>query len=101
MKDEKTKFKSDCIHLKACRRMQSIAKHFGYKLPRYCTDDCTAYISGESDYNYVTTGEAVEYARRGAREIMSGYDEYDVYSSVDLIGKTLGEIVNEEEENVV
>ena len=37
----------DCIHLKACRRVQAIGKKHRLLVPRYCTEDCNAYVSGE------------------------------------------------------
>lgn len=36
---------NDCIHLKACRRVQAIGKKHRLIVPRYCTEDCTAYTS--------------------------------------------------------
>lgn len=33
----------DCIHLKACRRLQAIGRKHRLMVPRYCTEDCTAY----------------------------------------------------------
>ena len=35
----------DCIHLKACRRIQAIGRKHRLIVPRYCTEDCTAYES--------------------------------------------------------
>ncbi len=35
----------DCIHLKACRRVQAIGKRHRLLVPRYCTEECTAYVS--------------------------------------------------------
>ncbi len=62
--------------------------------PRYCTEDCTAYQSGDFG-NYISVDEAVDYARRGASSIESGYDSYDVYCACDLTGQTIGEILEE------
>lgn len=62
----------DCIHLKACRRMNKILKAKGiWGVSRGCNPDCTAYISGNIG-NYI--------------------------SSSHLGGKTLGELVSEAEE---
>jgi hypothetical protein len=44
---------------------------------------------------YVTVDEAIDYARRGAVSIQSGYDEYDVYCRHDLEGQTLTELIIE------
>lgn len=84
----------DCIHLKACRRIQAIGRRYRLRVPRYCDEDCTAYISGDSE-GYITVEEALTYARSGASSIRSGYDEYDVYASVDIQGQTLKELVNQ------
>ena len=85
----------DCIHLKACRRIQAIGKKHRLLVPRYCTEECTAYISGNSE-SYITVDEAVSYARQGADSIKNGYDSYDVYALCDLNGMTLGEIIEAE-----
>lgn len=34
----------DCIHLKACRRVQKIGKAQGHSFGRHCTEECTAYM---------------------------------------------------------
>ena len=87
-------YMEDCIHLKACRRLQKIGRSKGHTFGRNCTEDCTAYISG--DYgNYVTAEEACEYARR---EYDGHCDPYDVYCETDLETKTIGEIIAEQEE---
>ena len=38
----------DCIHLKACRRVQIIGRTHRLLVPRYCTEDCTAYEPAKS-----------------------------------------------------
>lgn len=92
-------YMDDCIHLKACRRIQAIGRKNRLMVPRYCTTDCTAYVSGECG-NYISTSEAVSYARNGAESILRGYDSYDVYCSCDLSGMTLGEILSSMEQGV-
>jgi hypothetical protein len=87
-------YMNDCIHLKACRRLQAMEKH---KTPRYCTPKCSAYVSGDTG-NYITVDEAISYAREGASSIESGYSGSDVYCSMDLGGQTIGEIVDEIQE---
>lgn len=37
------KFMDDCIHLRACRRCNLIAKQKGVPFARNCNEDCTAY----------------------------------------------------------
>lgn len=87
-------FANDCIHLKACRRMQKLCKTAGLRIiNRHCKKEtCTAYKSGEGEC-YVTVDEALEYARDGANSILSGYGKYDVYCASDLPMKTLGELI--------
>lgn len=89
----------DCIHLKACRRIQAIGRKNRLMVPRYCTTDCTAYVSRE-DGSYVSVSDAISYARSGADSIRSGYDSYDVFCSCDLSGMTLGEIIDSMEQEV-
>ncbi len=85
----------DCIHLKACRRMQKILRGKGiWGVSRGCNTECTAYISGQIG-EYVPVDEAVDYAISGVSSIRSGYDPLDVYYSGDLNTKTLGELVDE------
>ena len=85
----------DCIHLKACRRIQAIGKKHRLLVPRYCTEDCTAYQSRETETEYISISRAIEYARNGAESIRSGYGSYDVYCSSDLSGAPLGEIMDD------
>ncbi len=42
---------------------------------------------------YVTVGEAIDYAREGVNSIKGGYGAYDVYCSSDLIGETITDII--------
>lgn len=90
-------YMENCIHLKACRRLQKLARQMRFQLPRYCTEECSAYVDG-SNGSYVSTDEAISYARGGVESIRGGYDSYDVYCSGDLCGKTLSELVNEDME---
>lgn len=39
----------DCIHLKACRRIQKIGRSKHLVVPRYCDEDCTAYQTGDAN----------------------------------------------------
>jgi hypothetical protein len=83
----------DCIHLKACRRIQAIGKSHRLLVPRYCTEDCTAYVSGNSKVNYVTVPVAEDYVYACGGEI----DGYGYFTPI-LYGKKLGDIVNELQE---
>lgn len=38
-------YMDDCIHIKACRRVQKIGKAHGHSFGRSCNEDCTAYTS--------------------------------------------------------
>lgn len=90
----------DCIHLKACRRMQKLLRKRGiWGVTRQCNPDCTAYVSGNSG-DYVSVDRATEYAVDGAFAIQAGSDPYDVYYSGDLEGKSLGELIYEKEKEV-
>ena len=87
----------DCIHLHACRRLQAIAKTMGMKVPRFCTEECECYqpYPFDVDTDYISVGEALDYARAGASSIRNGYDEYDVYCSIDLGGTKLSVILED------
>ena len=85
------KFMEDCIHLKACRRVQKIGRSRGHTFPRSCTEDCTAYVSGESGY-FLTANEA-----KDAVCAVFGYsdDVYDNLCESDFPTRSLGNIVDE------
>lgn len=89
-------YMENCIHLKACRRLQKIGKSKGHTFGRNCTEDCTAYVNGDSG-NYVTIDAACDYARR---EYDGNRDPYDIYCPVDLEQecKTIAEIIQEQED---
>lgn len=55
----------DCIHLKACRRVQAIGRKHRLLVPRYCSADCSAYVSGEVIVNYTSLESAELYHRYG------------------------------------
>lgn len=86
----------DCIHLHACRRVQKIGKSLRLMVPRYCTEDCAAYLSANTLTGCMSIEEAVSYAQRGASSIENGYSAYDVYASQDLYycEKSLGDIID-------
>lgn len=87
----------DCIHLHACRRVQKIGKSLRLMVPRYCTEDCDAYLSANTLTGCLSIEEAIAYARRGAQSIESGYSAYDVFASQDLscYEKTLGDLIDD------
>ena len=73
-----SEFMSDCVHLKACRRLQVIAKNNGHPInARGCTKDCTAY---ESKNDYYTKEEAETIMHGAFKDGYSRFscDPYDV-----------------------
>lgn len=86
----------DCIHLKACRRVQRIGKNLRLNVPRYCTEDCSAYVCG-TDNCFLTASEAASVARS---QYDGRSDPYDVYCACDFTTRTLKEIVDELQEGV-
>jgi hypothetical protein len=97
----------DCIHLKACRRVQRIGKILRLNVPRYCSEECSAYVRGGTT-KFVPLEDVesmidkiMDYVRDGVESIRDGYDQYDVYCMSDLWGympkgKSLDEIIEEQ-----
>lgn len=66
-------FMEDCIHLRACRRLQKIAKGKGFTFARGCTADCTAYEGDYRDEDKEYTRDDVQRAINGAtRDALRG-----------------------------
>ncbi len=86
----------DCIHLKACRRVQKIGKSKRLIVPRYCTEDCSAYETAE-EIEMVSPEDALYVARDGARMIRDGYDEYDTYAIQDFPTETVYRFTRKED----
>ena len=80
----------DCIHLKACRRIQAIGRKHRLLVPRYCTEECTAYESGNSIVKVATLREIDEAVQWAVNEILNGQDYVDVK---DVKGHTLNELL--------
>lgn len=80
----------DCIHLKACRRVQAIGRKHRLQVPRYCDSECTAYQNGGDDL-YVTASDAFSVA---VSQYDGRHDPYDVYATYDFGGMTIREILN-------
>ncbi len=75
----------DCIHLKACRRIQAIGRKHRLMVPRYCTEDCTAYCSmNEVDG---TIEDAIRWAFKRGQE---GNDYINISSMDGLHDLLLG-----------
>ena len=86
-------YMADCIHLKACRRVQKIGRSKGHTFARNCNPECSAYLSG-NDGEYLTPYEACDIARL---QYDGNRDTGDVYCPWDFPTKTLGEILEEHE----
>ena len=86
-------YMEDCIHLKACRRLQQIGKSKGHIFTRSCNTECSAYCSANQG-EYLTPYEACDIARR---QYDGNRDTGDVYCPWDFPTKTLGEILEEHE----
>ena len=86
-------YMEDCIHLKACRRVQKIGKSKGHTFGRNCNAECSAYLSA-NDGEYLIPYEACDIARR---QYDGNRDTGDVYCPWDFPTKTLGEILEEHE----
>ena len=56
----------DCVHLKACRRIQAIGRKNRLLVPRYCTEECSAYRSINDIVKEVD--EAIEWAFDAGRD---------------------------------
>jgi hypothetical protein len=74
-------------------KSQKLIEELPYVSPEEEVDILSEYDDGTE---YVSIDEAITYARDGASSIRGGYDEYDVYCSGDLTGRTVTEIVNEQ-----
>ena len=88
-------YMEDCIHLKACRRLQKIGKSKGHIFARSCNTECSAYCSANQG-EYLTPYEACEVARQ---RYDGNRDTHDVYCPWDFPTKTLAEILEEAEAN--
>ena len=81
----------DCIHLKACRRVQAIGRKFRLQVPRYCTEDCTAYKSGDEIVEVAKLQDVRDAVNWAVVEIKNGQDYVNVKN---LEGYKIAEILN-------
>ena len=81
---------NDCIHLQACRRVQAIGRKYRLNVPRYCTQDCTAYRSSEEVINVATIDDVQKAVDWAVDEIKDGQDYVNVKS---VRGHTIGELL--------
>lgn len=72
-------FMEDCVHLKACRRMQKIGKSYGHTFSRRCNELCTAYCSENvvldtlqeiMDYSFNAGLDNCDYVRADAHKFI-------------------------------
>ena len=82
-------YMQDCIHLKACRRLQKIGRGKGHSFSRDCDENCSAYISGDSE-PFCTVDAACHVAWS---QYDGSHDCRDVYAHCDFPTETLGEII--------
>ena len=83
-------YMEDCIHLQACRRVQAIGRKHRLLVPRYCTEDCTAYKSKNEIIKVATLKDVRDAVDFAVEEINRGQDWVSVNS---LEGYTLEEIL--------
>ena len=83
---------NDCIHLKACRRVQAIGKKHGLLVPRYCTEDCTAYRSKDEIVEVATLEDVRNAVNWAVNEIKDGMDWVETRS---LKGHSIAEILGD------
>lgn len=85
----------DCIHLKACRRIQAIGRKHRLMVPRYCTEDCTAYQSGDTVIHVATLDDVRKAVDWAVDEIKYGQDYVNVN---DIKGYTLSDLIDMSED---
>lgn len=82
---------NDCIHLQACRRVQAIGRKHRLLVPRYCTEECTAYRSKDDLVEVATLQDVRDAVEWAVNEIKNGQDCVEVKS---IKGYTLEDILN-------
>lgn len=82
----------DCIHLKACRRVQAIGRKHRLLVPRYCTEDCTAYRSKDEIIEVAKIKDVQEAVDWAVDSIKDGQDWVSVKS---IKGYSIGELLEE------
>jgi len=93
-------YAADCIHIKACRRARKCAISVGIRnghLTLHCNKNCGAYVSRDSGA-YVSIEEAMACARSACNMAREGYENGDCIAPHDYTTQTLGEIIDEIEE---
>lgn len=82
---------NDCIHLQACRRVQAIGRKHRLLVPRYCTEECTAYRSKDDLVEVATLQDVRDAVEWAVNEIKNGQDWVEVKS---IKGYALEDILN-------
>lgn len=82
----------DCIHLKACRRVQAIGRKHRLIVPRYCTEDCTAYRSKDEIIEVAKIEDVQEAVDLAVDSIKDGQDWVNVKT---IKGYSIGELLEE------
>lgn len=82
----------DCIHLKACRRVQAIGRKHRLIVPRYCTEDCTAYRSKDEIIEVAKIEDVQEAVDWAVDSIKDGQDWVNVKT---IKGYSIGELLEE------
>ena len=75
----------DCIHLKACRRLQKmVLKKHGEHIARHCDTDCTAYqtiVEIANEKGYYTDDQVYSVLRGACMDGKNGYYPGDLMIS--------------------
>lgn len=82
----------DCIHLKACRRVQAIGRKHRLIVPRYCTENCTAYRSKDEIIEVAKIEDVQEAVDWAVDSIKDGQDWVNVKT---IKGYSIGELLEE------
>ena len=75
----------DCVHLKACRRVQKIGRSHRLLVPRYCDEECSAYVGADE------IDKEIQHAIRWAFESGRDGNDYITADTEDLIELIRGE----------
>lgn len=82
---------NDCIHLQACRRVQAIGRKHRLLVPRYCTEECTAYRSKDELIEVATIQDVRQAVEWAVDRVKDGSDWVNVKS---IKGHTIEDILD-------
>lgn len=81
--NENCGYQEDCIHLKACRRLQKICRtKYDIKVGRSCNKDCSAYEACTLEQVY-KVDDASRHIWRLLEEV-ARHDPYDIFATWDI-----------------